>query len=130
MITTQSIWDDQLVEILGIINCYFFNFSRALECFRCYSQILTHIHSFLSMKRDSPPIIDITLRIIKNELASGFVIDLEDQFIEDLEKVMTTKARVVIIAQIISQICHSSSDNRLKSILSTKKDTIIKTLAL
>jgi hypothetical protein len=82
------------------------------------------------MKRDSPPIIDITLRIIKNELASGFVIDLEDQFIEDLEKVMTTKARVVIIAQIISQICHSSSDNRLKSILSTKKDTIIKTLAL
>ena len=49
-----------------------------------------------------PVIVDITLRIIKNELASGLNIEQGEFIINDLEQVTSSKSRIMIIAEIIS----------------------------
>jgi hypothetical protein len=102
MITEGSTDDRELLQILGIINSYFFDSPKALECFRCYSQVFTYLHTFLRDKRDNPQIVDITLRIIKNELASALTIEQGEEIINDLEQVMSSKSRTMIIAEIIS----------------------------
>ena len=102
MITDSSADDHELLQILGIINSYFFDSPKALECFRCYSQVFTYLHSFLRDKRDNPQIVDITLRIIKNELASGLAIEPAEEIINDLEQIISSKSRTVLIAEITS----------------------------
>ena len=102
MITEGSTDDQELLQILGIINSYFFDSPKALECFRCYSQAFTYLHTFLRDKRDNPQIVDITLRIIKNEFASGLTTDRGEDIINDLEQVMSSKSRTMLIAEIIS----------------------------
>lgn len=102
MITEGNTDDQELLQILGIINSYFFDSPKALECFRCYSQVFTYLHTFLREKRDNPQIVDITLRIIKNEFASGLTTDQGEDIINDLEQVMSSKSRTMIIAEIIS----------------------------
>jgi hypothetical protein len=102
MITDSSTDDQELLQILGIINSFFFDSPKALECFRCYSQVFTYLHSFLREKRDNPQIIDITLRIIKNELASGLAIEPAEEIINDLEQIISSKSRTVLIAEITS----------------------------
>lgn len=102
MITDSSTDDQELLQILGIINSYFFDSPKALECFRCYSQVFTYLHSFLRDKRDNPQIVDITLRIIKNELAYGLTTEPAEEIINDLEQIISSKSRTVLIAEITS----------------------------
>ena len=102
MIADRSTDDQELFQILGIINSYFFDSPKALECFRCYSQVFSYLHSFLRDKRDNPQIVDITLRILKNELASGLVIEPAEEIINDLEQIISSKSRTVLIAEITS----------------------------
>lgn len=58
-----------LFELLGIINTYFFDLPKAVECFKYYSSVFQKLHTFL--KGDHSSMIDLTLRIIKNQLLSG-----------------------------------------------------------
>ena len=102
MITDSSTDDQELLQILGIINSYFFDSPKALECFRCYSQVFTYLHNFLRDKRDNPQIVDITLRIIKNELGSGLTTEPAEEIINDLEQIISSKSRTVLIAEITS----------------------------
>ena len=102
MITDSSTDDQELLQILGIINSYFFDSPKALECLRCYSQVFTYLHNFLRDKRDNPQIVDITLRIIKNELGSGLTTEPAEEIINDLEQIISSKSRTVLIAEITS----------------------------
>lgn len=47
--------DERLLqEIITIINCYFYDFPKALEIFLVYKQPLIQLHSFLQLYKDSP----------------------------------------------------------------------------
>ena len=42
---------------------------------------------------------------------------------------MNTRTRIVLVAQIVSQLCNSPSQKRYREIISSKKDTIINVFA-
>ncbi len=79
----------------------------------------------MGSKQDQHKLIDITLRIIKNELIQGLLkpSDLDTSIISHLENVMSTRARIVIVAQIISLLCLNESKFRLE--IASKKDTLL-----
>lgn len=99
---------DLLIEIMGILNSYFFDFPRSLEIFKYYTQAFVNVRNILrvSNQRLYPDqLIDMALRIIKNELASGITrsADLETlEFVDDLGLLLTNRSRVVMIAEILT----------------------------
>jgi hypothetical protein len=99
---------DLLIEIMGILNSYFFDFPRSLEIFKYYTQAFVNVRRILrvSNQRLYPDqLIDMALRIIKNELASGITrsADLETlEFVDDLGLLLTNRSRVVMIAEILT----------------------------
>lgn len=102
--------DKLLLEIVTVINCYFFDFPNSLECFKFYSHTFMQMHFFLQTYKESPQLIDIVLKIIKNSITSGIikVSDFENQnLIEELEPLMISRSRISIIAKIVSLLCHS-----------------------
>lgn len=62
-----------LLEILAIINSFFFDFDRAKDSLKCYTPNLVQIHTFLPMYSEIPLLTDMILRVIKNQLSSDLV---------------------------------------------------------
>ena len=66
--------ENLLIEIITIINAYFFDFPKAQECFKFYSHTFIQLHFFLVTFKDSKgPLIDMVLRILKNALTAGII---------------------------------------------------------
>ncbi len=65
--------DKLLLEIVTVINCYFFDFPKSLDCFKFYSSTFMQMHFFLQTYKASPQLIDIVLKIIKNSITSGIL---------------------------------------------------------
>ncbi|CDW81757.1 armadillo repeat-containing protein [Stylonychia lemnae] len=110
MVSTEL--DDKILkEIITSINCYFFNFPQAQECFKFFSSTFVQMHFFLTTYKDSSPqFIDMVLRIIRNSLVSGIVKakDFENQnLILELGTFLNTKVRISLIAQILTILCQS-----------------------
>jgi hypothetical protein len=101
-----------LLEIASVVNSYFFDFPRALECFRCYNSSFIAMRDILKRAGTQTLVVDMILRVIKNELLCGLSKpgDFEDStIIDDLAQCLTSKSRIMTIAQIIASLCSSSS---------------------
>ncbi len=102
--------DKLLQEIVTVINCYFFDFPNSLECFKIYSPTFIQMHFFLQAYKDSPQLVDIVLKIIKNSITFGIVkvSDFENHsLIEELEPLMNSRSRISIIARIVALLCQA-----------------------
>ena len=103
--------NDQLTEIMGILNSFFFLFPRALEIFKYYSQAFANIRSFIRISNQSlypSQLIDMALRVIKNEFNSGITktADLDGvEIIDDLGSLLTNRSRIVLVAEILTLLC-------------------------
>lgn len=107
----KEVDDKLLLEIITIINCYFFDFPKVFECFTLYKSTFVQMHFFLDTYKDKTSLVDMVLRILKNGLCCGVIkpTDFENQnMIESLKPLMTTRYRIQIIAKIIALLCEET----------------------
>lgn len=77
--------EDILTEVMALINCYFFDFPQATECYRAHHHYLIKMPLLLKTlsinNASSERLIDSILRLIRNSLVKEIVrpVDLEGQ---------------------------------------------------